>query len=67
MFIVFENGDVENTIDSDPQCAAQEDGTVTYTIKGTGTVTQVGFVYDRGDRGSVTYSKATIAGITLNI
>jgi hypothetical protein len=33
----------------------------------TGTVTQVGFVYDRGDTGSVTYSDATIGGVTLNI
>jgi hypothetical protein len=32
-----------------------------------GTVTEIGFVYDRGDAGSVTYSKATVGGVTLNI
>jgi hypothetical protein len=71
MFLVIEAADgtttTENTIDSDPECAAQDDGTVTYTIKGEGTVTQVGFVYDRGDFGSVTYSDATVGGVTLDI
>lgn len=67
LFIQFEDGTYENTINSDPQCAAQDDGTVEYTILGTGTVIQVGFVYDRGDTGSVTYSDAVVGDVTLNI
>ncbi len=41
--------------------------TITYTFPVTGTVTEIGFVYDRGDNGSVTYSNATIGGVALNI
>jgi hypothetical protein len=66
LFVVI-GGSYYNTIDADPECAHQTPGTVTYTIPVTGTVTQVGFVYDRGDTGSVTYSNATIGGVALNI
>ena len=60
-------GTYYNTIDGDPQCSEAKGNTVTYKLPVSGTVTEVGFVYDRGDEGSVTYSKATIDGITLNI
>lgn len=40
-------------------------GSVTFAQSGT--VTTVGFVYDRGDLGSVTYSNATLGGVPLNI
>ena len=33
----------------------------------TGTVTEVGFVYDRGDFGTVTYSGAEVGGVRLDI
>jgi hypothetical protein len=57
-----------NTIDGDPQCEhSGADGTVTYALPVTGTVTRVGCVYDRGDTGSVTYSNATVGGVPLNI
>ena len=36
-------------------------------LPATGTVTRVGFVYDRGDTGSVTYSDATVGGVALNL
>lgn len=64
---VLIDGTYYNTIDGDPECANSAPGTVTYTIPVTGTVTQVGFVYDRGDTGSVTYSNATVGSVTLNI
>ena len=66
IFIVID-GDYYNTIDGDPECSEANGNTVTYTIPVTGTVTQVGFVYDRGDTGSVTYSDATVGDVTLNI
>jgi hypothetical protein len=56
-----------NTIDGDPECSEADGNTITYTIPVTGTVTEVGFVYDRGDEGSVTYSDATVGGVALNI
>lgn len=56
-----------NTNDGDPECTRADGDTITYTIPVTGTVTQVGFVYDENDTRSVTYSDATVAGVTLNI
>jgi hypothetical protein len=66
MFVLI-NGTYYNTIDSDPECSSQAPGTVTFTIPVTGTVTSVGFVYDRGDTGSVTYTNATVGGVVLDI
>jgi len=56
-----------NTIDGDPECSQADGNTVTYVLPAGGTVTQVGFVYDRGDTGSVTYSNAKVGGVSLNI
>jgi hypothetical protein len=56
-----------NTFDDDSDCSEADGNRITYTIPVTGTVTQVGFVYDRGDNGSITYSDATVGGITINI
>ena len=56
-----------NTIDGDPECSEAVGNTVTFTFPVTGTVTEVGFVYDRGDTGSVTYSNAVVDGVTLDI
>ena len=58
-------GTYYNTIDGDPECSEAVGNTVTFTFPVTGTVTEVGFVYDRGDTGSVTYSNAMVAGVTL--
>jgi hypothetical protein len=66
MFVQID-GTYYNTIDSNPECAGQAPGTVTYTIPVTGTVTSVGFVYDRGDFGSATYTNATVGGVVLDI
>ena len=66
MYVLI-NGTYYNTIDGDPQCEDAAGNTVTYTIPVTGTVTEVGFVYDRGDNGSITYSDATVGNVTLNI
>jgi hypothetical protein len=66
MFVVID-GQVYDTITGDPECSEAVGTTVTYTIPVTGTVTTVGFVYDRQDFGSVTYSDATIGGVSLNI
>ena len=68
LFVLFADGTTsENTINSDPECANSAPGTVTYTLTNSGTVTTVGFVYDRGDSGSVTYSDAMVGGVTLDI
>jgi hypothetical protein len=61
------DGTYYNTIDGDPECSQAAGNTVTYTFPVTGTVTEVGFVYDRGDNGYVTYSDATVGEVTLNI
>ena len=57
-------GTYYNTHDDNPGCLP---GEVTYVIPVSGTVTEVGFVYDRGDSGSVTYSNTKIGGVALNI
>ncbi len=67
LFVVFADGSSENTIDSDPECANSAPGTVTYELTNSGTVTTVGFVYDRQDFGSVTHRDATVGGVTLDI
>ncbi len=66
VFVVID-GMTYNTIDGDPECSQADGTTVTYTIPVSGTVTQVGFVYDRGDLGSVTYSDTRVGGVALNI
>jgi hypothetical protein len=66
MFVVI-GGKYYNTIDGDPECDNATGNTITYEIPVTGTVTQIGFVYDRADEGSATYSNAKIGGVTLNI
>lgn len=66
IFVVVGGNNYNNTI-LDPTCADADGNTVTFTIPENGTVTQVGFVYDRGDTGSATFSKATVGGVTLNI
>jgi len=66
LFVVLD-GQYYNTFDGDPDCSEANGNTITYAVPVGGTVTEVGFVYDRGDVGSVTYSNATIDGVTLNI
>jgi hypothetical protein len=66
MFVVI-GGKVYETINWDPECSQAAGSTVTYTIPVSGTVTTVGFVYDRQDVGSVTYSNASVGGLELNI
>lgn len=66
LFVVID-GQYYNTIDGDPECSEATGNTVTYTIPVSGTVTQVGFVYDKGDFGSVTYSTATVGNVVLDI
>ena len=66
---VLIDGKHYNTHDDDagvpnPDCLP---GKVTYEIPVNGTITEVGFVYDRGDNFSVTYSNTKIDGVTLNI
>ena len=65
IFVEFEDGTFENTIDSDPQCATSEPGTVTYTLQNTGEIVAFGLVYDKQDLGSVTYSSVRIAGARI--
>jgi hypothetical protein len=68
VFVLFADGTTsENTVDIDPQCENSPPGTVTYTLANSGTITTVGFVYDRQDLGSVTYSNATVGGVTLDV
>jgi hypothetical protein len=67
IYVVID-GDYYNTFDGNPgQCGVN--GTVTYTISVSGTITEVAFVSDRQDGAysTVTYSNAKIAGLTLNI
>lgn len=60
--------DYFNTFDSNTTCSGQgSSGTITYVIPVTGTVTTVGFVYDRNDNGSVVYSNATVGGVVLDV
>jgi hypothetical protein len=66
LFVVI-GGQYYNTLDGEPDCSEAHGNTITYAVPVGGTVTEVGFVYDRGDAGSVTYSDATIGGVTLNI
>ncbi len=54
-------------INGDLQCSQADGITVTYTIPVSGTVTRVGFVYDRGDFGSVTYGNAAVGNVVLDI
>jgi hypothetical protein len=69
LFVVIADTDedtkdiTENTHDFNLDCG---DGEVTYTIQASGTVAKVGFVFDALE-GSVTYSKATVGGVTLDI
>ena len=76
IFVQLEDGaggtTYPNTIDSDPECSQQTDNgdgtfTVTYTIPTSGTVTRVGFVYDRGDTGSVVFSDTSVGGVVLDV
>jgi hypothetical protein len=66
LFVVID-GQYYNTFDGDPDCSEANGNTITYAVPVSGTVTEVGFVYDRGDFGSVTYSNATVGGVALNI
>ena len=66
VFVVIDDK-VYNLQDLDPECTTAVGFDVTYTIPVTGTVTTVGFVYDRQDLGSVTYSNATVGGVTLDL
>lgn len=60
--------DYFNTFDSNTTCSGQgSTGTITYVIPVSGTVTTVGFVYDRNDSGSVVYSNATVGGVVLDV
>jgi hypothetical protein len=59
------DGKYFNTFDDNPnECEAT---TGSFTLPVTGTVTEVGFVYDRGDFGSVTYSNAKVGSVVLDI
>jgi hypothetical protein len=64
---VLIGGTYYNTFDGDTDCSNQVGDKITYTLPVSGTVTEIGFVYDRGDAGSVTYSRATVGGAALNI
>jgi len=66
LFVVI-GGQYYNTFDGDPDCGEAHGNTITYALPVGGTVAAVGFVYDRGDVGSVTYRDATVAGVTLDI
>ena len=57
-------GTYYNTHDGNVGCLP---GTVTYSVPKSGTITEVAFIYDRGDAFSVTYSNTKIDGVTLNI
>ena len=61
------NGTYYNTFDGDTDCSESDGDTITYTIPVTGTVTETGLVYDRGDSGSITYSDISIAGMDLDL
>ena len=68
LFVGFEDAALtdENTFDGNPgQCG--ENGTVTYTVKATGTVNEVYFVYDNSAGGTVTFSNAKVGDLTLYI
>jgi hypothetical protein len=54
-----------NTFDDDPNECDDDTGSLVLPVGGT--VTEVGFVYDRGDLGSVTYSNAKVGTVTLDI
>ena len=62
---VLIDGTYYNTFDDNPNTC--EAGTTELVLPVSGTVTEVGFVYDRGDAGTVTYSNATIGGTVLDI
>ncbi len=64
MFVVID-GEYYNTFDDHPNDC--EPTTTSLVLPVSGTVTQVGLVYDRGDFGSVTYSNARVGGVILNI
>ncbi len=66
VFVVID-GTAYNSFDGDTDCSEAVDGTITYPIPVGGTITQVGFVYDRADEGSVTYSNTAIGGTQLDI
>jgi hypothetical protein len=59
------DGQYVNTFDDNPNTC--ESTVTSLTLTSGGTVTEVGFVYDRGDTGSVTYSGAQVGGQVLNI
>jgi hypothetical protein len=59
------DGTYYNTFDDDPNTC--DDATGSLVLPVGGTVTEVGFVYDRGDFGSVTYSNAKVGTVTLDI
>ena len=64
LYVVID-GDVYNTFDDNPNTCEATSTSLVLPVGGT--VTEVGFVYDRGDFGSVTYSNPQIGGTALDI
>jgi hypothetical protein len=64
MYVLID-GTYYNTFDDDPNECSATVGSLELPVGGT--VTEVGFVYDRGDTGSVTYSNAMVGGVVLDI
>lgn len=64
LFVVID-GNYYNTFDDNPNSCEATSSSLVLPVSGT--VTEVGFVYDRGDFGSVTYSNATIGDVVLDI
>lgn len=62
---VLIGGTYYNTFDDNPNTCEAASSSLVLPVGGT--VTEVGYVYDRGDTGSVTYSNATVGGVVLDI
>ncbi len=63
MYVIID-GTVYNTFDDNPTtCEATSSSLV---LEVSGTVTEIGVVYDRGDDGSVTYSNAMVGDVVVD-
>lgn len=70
VFLRFTGGvSSENTFDGNVACTSAVPGTlgtVSYTLKGSGTIDAFAFINDRGDGGTVTYSNLVIDGNVID-
>jgi hypothetical protein len=64
LYVVID-GVYYNTFDDNPNTCEATSTSVVLPVSGT--VTEVGFVYDRGDFGTVTYSKAQVGGTAIDL